>query len=768
MPNHFAQLTEASSVRAVIDAIQDISAEQRVTWRAVGDNENNLATINLGTDPAAGLIERITNALDGVLEREWVERGQPTDIPSPRAAVEQWFGIPQGRLVNIENLRDAELADLSQRVEVTLRDSESVDRPTVEIRDAGIGIKAGDFARSILSLQGTRKLRKLFLAGAFGQGGSTALSYSQFTIILSRALTQNGDGVHPVAATVVRFNPGDLQHDKHGVYEYVVDHGTGAPLTFDVPIEEFPVGTLVRHVAMDLGKYKNILTAPTGSLWYLAHHYLFDPVLPYRISEQRENSSQGSTRTVAGNHRLLTHADTKEYEREAARTFRSGTVRIKWWVLSAEGEASRNRITQYTLASKPIVITYNGQKQGELPNTIFKNDLRLPYLERYIVVHVDCDRLDNESRRQLFPTTRESLRDTAILSELRDLVVDTLAGDPELRRLDRERKDRYVRRMESESVENIRRRLASRVRSALTVGTGGRSPRVVPPANNSEREDRPAIPVQEPPTLLEIVNPEPRKVYAGKRFIIRFRTDADPGYFLNPDHFLAIVDPPTFGQYTGTTNVRDGYGTAYFHCVEDVAIGTMANISLEVRPRRASTLTAEIGTEVVELPTEGGTGSGRLQTPNINPQWVQQGDSFWQENNWSDRNVATVVRTDESIDVFVSAENRHLNKLIERAQRRSTGAVDSIRDFYLEHISFYAVLAALQQEEPQTDGAETPEVQDQAREQELRRACEMLVGVIETMFEVVATEGERAGSDNGVVPDGEPSEEELVPATGQG
>jgi hypothetical protein len=104
-------------------------------------------------------------------------------------------------------------------------------------------------------------------------------------------------------------------------------------------------------------------------------------------------------------------------------------VTLTWWVLAATGEAARNRLTQYVLASKPIVVTYNGQKQGDFPNTIIKNDLRLPYLERYLIVHVDCDQLDNESRRQLFPSTREALRDLPIGDDLRRLIIDTLGGD---------------------------------------------------------------------------------------------------------------------------------------------------------------------------------------------------------------------------------------------------------------------------------------------------------------------------------------------------
>jgi len=594
MTSILERLFEATTVRAVTDILATLTKECRIAWRPVGGRENNLATINLGSDPAAGLIERVTNAIDAVLEREWIEQGQPTNIRSPRAAVERWFGISEGKLENVEDLREPKIVGLSSRVKVTLYDSERADRPTVDIRDYGIGLRAEEFASSILSLNENRKLKKFFLAGAFGQGGSTALSYSQYTVFISRAIPV-GSSSHPVAATIVRFNPGNLETDKHGLYEYIIDHSTGQPFIFDVSEEVFPPGTLVRHVAMDLGKYNKVMTAPTNSLWYLAHHYLFDPVLPFRIEEQRNNTSKGQNRSVAGNHRLLTRSDYTEYRRQAIRTLRNGSVTITWWVLSAEGENARDRITQYTLPSKPIVITYNGQKQGGLPNTIVRDDLKLPYLERYLIVHVNCDHLDNESRRQLFPTTRESLRDTSILEDLRRLVTETLEGDDELRRLDRERKQRYIQRADSQSVENIRRRLANRVKVVVMSGGQGSSPRsrhTESISQPSERQQRPLIPVQEPPTLLEITSPNPRHVYAGRNFVINFRTDADPVYFLNPDTFIAVINPPSFGQYTGTTNVRNGYGTAYFTVSEDNEVGSTGEITLELRPRRVRSLTS--------------------------------------------------------------------------------------------------------------------------------------------------------------------------------
>lgn len=737
------QLLSATQVRNIADAISAIGREHRITWRPVDDNENNLATINLGSDPAAGIVERITNAFDAVLEYEWLNRGQPTSLMSPRSAVEQWFNIRSGRLSGVDDLRAPEIVALTSRVQVTLHDSERSDAPTIDVRDFGIGIRREDFSVGILSLHKSRKLRKLFLAGAFGQGGSTALAYSPYTLIMSRARSLDrvpSSGPDEISFTIVRFNPGDPETDKHGLYEYLVDQTTGHPIA--IPAEdEFSPGTLVRHVSMDLAKYKNVLTAPTGSLWFLAHNYLFDPVLPFRLIENRANSGQGAQRTAAGNFRLLSRGEHTQYQRSASLAFRDGTVTVTWWVLSAEGEQARNRLTQYVMASKPIVITYNGQRQGDFPNTVIKNDLRLPYLERYLIVHVDCDHLDNESRRQLFPTTREALRDTPIGDDLRRLIVDTLGGDVELQRLDDERKQRYLQRADTASVENIRRRLGNRVRAYTRSGGGGRGPRVLPPDPRPPSDPPPPIPIQEPPTFLDVVSPNPRRVYAGKRFTVRFRTDADPAYFTRPDSFIAIIDPPSFGQYSGTTNVRNGYGIAYFTAAEDLDLGAAGSITLEVRPRRSHSLDARLAVEVVPLPpaidpSQPGPGA----TPNINPRWVSEGDPFWTDNNWNRSSVAKVIRSTDSVEIYVSAANEKLASLMARAQRRNVAAVDALRDFYLEHVAFHAFLESVDQDErPGREGGDEEVAPRSESNPELGRVCETVCGIADSLFELLVT-----------------------------
>jgi hypothetical protein len=754
-----AKLFNASSVKDVTDFLIALQEEFSVKWRPVGNRDNNLATINLGSDPAAGVIERVTNAIDAVIELEWVKRGEPSAMRSPRSVVQQWWGIPDGRMSKVQDLRAKEITELARQVHITLRDSERADRPTVDIRDHGLGILPQNFASTILSLNENRKLRKLFLSGAFGQGGSTALSYSHFTIIVSRAHSSQEGKTNPVGATVVRFNEGDAMFDKHGLYEYLVDATTGQPFELEMPEETFPHGTLVRHVSMDLGKYTNVLTAPVGSLWYLAHNYLFDTVVPFQIEETRSGKG-AATRTVAGNHRRLALGEYTEYTNNAKLTFRSGKVMITWWVLStqestkkreksaAPSDSARDRITNYTMASKPIIVTYNGQKQGDFPNSVVKTDLRLPYLDRYLIAQVDCDELDAESRRELFPTTREALRDTAIGDDLRRLVTETLSGDPELDRLDKERKQRFLQRVDNQSVENIRRRLARRVKARTSGAGGGKAPRVAPPPSDKPRPVTVVtpIPVQDPPTFLEIVSPEPRHVYAGRMFTIRFKTDADPIYFTRPDSFIAVIDPPSFGQYSGTTSVRNGYGTAYFSASETLEPGATAKITFEVRPSRSVSLQAAINVDVVPLPERAAPDQGNVPTPNINPQYVSEGTPFWNAEGWNHSSVAKVVTDENSVDIFVSADNARLNQVIARAQRRDTKAVDAIKDFYLEHIAYYALVA---QDDHEKKAAKPGEDDgDNGMQMELTHACDTICGIMEGLFEFLVEQGPVQGEED--------------------
>ena len=753
MKKIFEQLLKANTAREVTDILVDLTDNHEIRWHAVGGRGNNQSTINMGTDPAAGLVERITNSIDAVLDLEWHQQGCPKDIDTPRAAVQKWFGLQEGKLRNIKDASAKNIQELAKRISVTLKDSEREEFPTVEIRDYGTGIKGEDFSRTILSLNDDNKINKLHQMGAYGQGGSTALSFNTFTIIISRPhkILKKGNSV---SFTIVRFNDGGLGQRKLGWYEYCLAENN-QPFSIEIDEEKFKAGTLVRHIGMDIGKYKAKITGPTSSLWYLAHHYMFDTVFPFTITGERASDltkGKKENRSVLGNNRRLTlgGGDEKEltqYKRDATLTFRDGKVTLYYWVLTIEGDKPWDRIKNYTQASQPIIITFNGQKQGHLLNSIIKSELKLPFLEKYLVVQIECDHLDNESKRQLFSSTRENTRDTSIKKELEKLVIDTLDADDELKRLDKERRDRYLQKDETEAMDKLKKRLASRINHYLKATGGGTAVKATETGETVKTKKQPQIPVNDPPTFLEITTPDNKEVFIGKTFSVKFKTDAHPNLFSNPDWFFAVIEPHSFGSFTGSARVVDGYGIAYFKTGEAVEEGAEATITLELRPPRQKTISDTVTVLAAQLPDSADDKNpGKNNAPNIEIIAVNENHPYYKDHGWNSKTVAEVADDKDAVYIYINDSNIHLTKLLERAQQYSTLAVDSIKNRFREHVGFCAFMIDKNKVEDKLeleDGKTfSPEMVEQIKKADLENGCETVCGMITDFFDYIRTETE--------------------------
>src|SRR5207249_2590611 len=118
------RLGEARLLNETQRIVQELERRFLYTWRAVGDNDANYGLINIGSDPGHALIERVTNAIDSVIEAEALRRGNKKvrdRLPaSPREAVEMWFGVPGGRVANLGDPQKRQ--PLADKVIVSLLD----------------------------------------------------------------------------------------------------------------------------------------------------------------------------------------------------------------------------------------------------------------------------------------------------------------------------------------------------------------------------------------------------------------------------------------------------------------------------------------------------------------------------------------------------------------------------------------------------------------------------------------------------------------------
>jgi hypothetical protein len=144
-------------VAEILDGIGDSNelgldeelGDSGLMWHPVGDDPGNLSAINLATKPGRSLTERITNAIDALLEQRAHKATAP--LPkNPREAARKWFGRPvSGPDQGLFNW-DYSTSQDDKHVFVTLLESGREDAPTVDVLDEGIGIKAADFPKTIL------------------------------------------------------------------------------------------------------------------------------------------------------------------------------------------------------------------------------------------------------------------------------------------------------------------------------------------------------------------------------------------------------------------------------------------------------------------------------------------------------------------------------------------------------------------------------------------------------------------------------------------
>lgn len=646
---------KAAEVAVLIDDFCDAQGDL-IRWRPVGDRPNNTGPIGAAGDPARALLERVTNAIDAVIEKAHQEHDGKPSCESPREAVQSWFGVPtQG----LHKLADAATRKLAQEsVTLVLHEGEGPDRRTVDVIDHGTGLTQAQMPVTILSLNAENKLDKFYLSGAFGQGGSATLSSSAFTLIASR----HHKTPTKVAFTVVKFQPPTGL--KLGSYVYLT-------LSNDVLLSDaVPPGfaaTLVRHYGYDLDAYKGALGP--NSLYGRSQGILFDPVLPFWF----DNRVNDYRRTIKGSRTALNGAR-EEGDPDAKLSHSSpifypnlgdyGQVGIEYWVLEPSAKSAPNKA--FVNGTRPIVLTINGQTHAEWSATILRKDAGLMHLASRMVVHLDCNRLSSDAKRVLFVSNREESRRNAVQGILQKELLDALAADDKLLELEEQARHAGHKEKDEQAEKEIRREVAQMLKvfgfSVAEEGPAAASSGGEPGAGTGRtRGSRPKpipIAIKEPPTFLEIIGPSPVTLYPGQRRYIRLRTDANSKYHDPQDLTASRFNFLLAGEgikLSGTSALREGHMRAVVAASQDCTIGTTGKFRVELYRAGLSPLTAEVPVSIVKAP-EISKATEKIKLPKIDIQSVTSAESEeWVSLSWPDdvRGVAFDYSYEKAKDTIV-------------------------------------------------------------------------------------------------------------------
>lgn len=439
-------------------------------WTFVGDNFANATSIDILKNGEKGVIERISNGIDAVLENEKnkysIKSAKNADVIIKKAFPK--FSANRNKILNGEkgslNSYDAE-----DKIILAINSSQKSNKPTFDIIDKGTGIHGDDFKSTIMSLQGNNKIKteKSYQIGSFGQGGSTSLSFAESTIIVSKYDNK-------YYFTVVKKV--NLDGYKNHTYVYltnnknIIEIESNPSIKFNNYLDSFiesSSGTLVRMIETDITKkYRdNDITKPTMFSDYI-NTELFNVALPIKIIENRieyTSNVHAQSRNAFGTRMKLQTWKYKleKYSGTISIVHHNNTYDIEYFIILPEDEEKWGRdneckriYNQFNVHDKPIIYTVNGQYINGEGFRRIKN-AGLNFLEYRLLVVIDLDVLGTE-KYNFFTPDRSQIKNTDVTNGFIEKVVSVLSKEEKLNEINGIiAKKSLSSKVDSELIENI-------------------------------------------------------------------------------------------------------------------------------------------------------------------------------------------------------------------------------------------------------------------------------------------------------------------------
>jgi hypothetical protein len=732
----FDALSAASTNDHVAVALEafEIYKQGLTDWVPVGGKENNRGPIEVSADPGRSLVERLTNGIDAVLEAEYERHHGTPDCRSPRQAARAWLGIPDHGLYE---MTPGERQRVARHVAITLSLGGGRESRLVEVRDSGIGLTPEDIPLTILSLNESNKIKKHYLAGTYGQGGSSTFAISTYTFIASRK-----SGEQRVGFTVVKFLDLPAEDYKTGHYVYLVlDQKI---LSVEMSESEFPTGTLIRHFGYDLTSY----SSPLGpnSVYGLLNQVLFDPVIPIWLNSE----VHGYRRVIKGTRNALNGAvDEGDENRRGPALDHNvptfyvslgdfGRVGFEYWVLERPTKDNKRPTAAFVNPGRPIVLTLNGQNHAELPVSVVRKEAALSYLSQRLVAHINCDALTPSAKRALFASSREDARRGLVLQMIHEELVRILKSDDELTRLNNEAREQGMRERDETAIQEMRREVARLLRLqgiAIDQKAGGQAGGDEQTPNRPIRPKNPPKPpqpveVHEPPTYIRIVwdEGEPIGLYPGQRRYIRIETDANSTYH-NPDNPAASrINIILEGRVAlkGSTPLKGGRLRAILELPADAEVGAKGTLRVELSRPGLNTLSDQREIVVNKEPPAR-VGRGQLSLPPFEIHGVMPDDDQWTALGWPDNVAVTASSADmENGTLVIHYSMVYPNYLaqLSKYEQRSATLAGSFTKRYEVWLATHSLLHYRDQEEAAVQRqSDEKDNDDMAEDQERKERC---------------------------------------------
>ncbi|MBI2133628.1 hypothetical protein HYU11_03015 [Candidatus Woesearchaeota archaeon] len=718
----------------IVEKVVEQMEEKGCSWRDLGDIEQNHARVNIVSNPESTIIERITNGMDALLELSAMKDGKIKNATSPREAVKGLLDIKDGYLSNLSQSEETKIIPDKIQVEVFVKVGDGVN---LFFRDRGIGLIKEEMPDTILALNSSNKFRKPFLIGQYGQGGSTTCAFSKYSIIITRKAES-----HEIAFTVIRFN--ELSDDhlaKDGKYEYLVLNKI--PPSIESDGIQFDPGTLVAHL-----NYETYINKGFINYFQVLDHYLFDPPLPYSLFY--DEWKPGSRRNLLGARRRIETSKLNQYKQEYRYKLidkNFGEVKIRFFLLKRyeEKEKKGKKIREPVQADRylfddkhPIVITYNGQVQGNLPRTILKDDCKFGYIYKSLIVQVECDELTAAGKKFFFTSGRDRLKKAA-QEEISSGIIDILSKDDYLKAENEAREQESISEQVGKDTTEIRRKLAEMLNKLnpgkFKITLAGQKKIESGSATKSSGGGKKAglepLETKEKPSFIKIANiNDPIKLKKGRTSRLNIESDAPNGLLSFNEWLLDVNDTkqPRISIHSHS-DFTGGRMKIFVKCDESSKIGEIHRVTLRLKHKGGETLTSnERAIKITEPIQADKTGQLEVNAPEIIK--LTEKDSLYSQFGWNEMTVAE-VKEGSKTTIYVNMSNIYFRSMLKEG-RYSEQRSNRIQNQYLLHIAYHSFIQHLGFKENSLNLTEDAE--EKIKRAELDRAartvCSTMMGFV--------------------------------------
>ncbi len=418
-------------------------------WKPLGDNTSNGSPVGILKSGEKGLLERITNAVDAVIEKQKIVNGMVAPKTSENVIRRSFPKFYE----NTQRVKDGtseklSIKDAQDQIVVAVNDGSKSNKPTFDVIDRGTGIRGADFPQTILSINHGNKLTKdkSYLIGAFGQGGSTSLPFTYATLVVSKI---EGKFYFTVIKSV------ELNDYKNIVYVYLTSHDEIIELENDQAGYEDEYlqgfvnsesGTLIRMIETDISKRfrDNEVTKP-GMLGDYINTELFNVGLPIKMIDNRLNyrtNAHVQNRYSYGSFLKLQTSKylQKDYCGSISLVHNDRSYKLDYFMLlpkdsdkwGSESECKKV-FEQFNITYDPIVYVVNGQMITSERYTRL-NNAGLNFLRYRLLVVIDLDVLDDE-KYKFFTSDRSQIKNTDLTRGFLDKVIVALSNVGKLKEM---------------------------------------------------------------------------------------------------------------------------------------------------------------------------------------------------------------------------------------------------------------------------------------------------------------------------------------------